>query len=77
MDTRMSFVPLTELATELNLCAAAVRRWAGGAHVPLFRCVGEQDALLRHRDAERLRAELAGGVRPIRRGGHGLAASSS
>ena len=77
MDTRLNFVPLTELATELDLCCAAVRRWAGGAHVPLFRCVGERDALLRHRDAERLRAELAGEARFASPRGRGVGASSS
>ena len=58
MAIRDTFVPLNELASELDLRCATVRRWAGQARVPLFRCPGEREALLRHRDADRLRAEL-------------------
>lgn len=65
MPIRTTFVPLHELAHELDLQSAAIRHWASRAHVPIFRCPGEQDALLRQRDAARLRAEL-GAVEPLR-----------
>lgn len=59
MALRDTFVPLNELASELHLRSGAVRYWASRARVPLFRCPGEREALLRHRDADRLRDELA------------------
>jgi hypothetical protein len=56
------FVPLTELAEELGVCRATVRRWAGRAAVPLFRCAGERDTLVRRADVARLRAMLVATV---------------
>ena len=67
MTMRTIFVPLHELATELDVHSATIRHWASRAHVPLFRCTGEQDALLRQRDAARLRAELGAAASHNRR----------
>jgi Trp operon repressor len=59
MNATDVFVTLTELAQELGVGCATIRRWAGRAAVPLFRRAGERDALVRRADIARLRALLA------------------
>lgn len=62
MDTTEIFVSLTDLAAQLGVGHATVRRWAGRAAVPLFRPGGGRDALVRRSDIARLRAMLAATV---------------
>jgi hypothetical protein len=62
MNATDVFVTLTELAQELGVGCATIRRWAGRAAVPLFRRAGECDALVRRTDVARLRAMLAATV---------------
>ena len=64
MNATDVFVTLTELAQELGVGCATIRRWAGRAAVPLFRRPGEGDALVRRADVARLRALLAATVAP-------------
>jgi hypothetical protein len=59
MKATDAFVTLTELAQELGVGCATIRRWAGRAAVPLFRRQGERDALVRRTDVARLRALLS------------------